>query len=352
MINIHSPIITQNSEVLYKTINYRNNKIPFITQNKVLSQKLSSKFFSLKNKNSDEDDTKHNQNFKIFMNNLFKKEDEINEISCIHSNNIFFGKEKNSFNIMSYNYKENYNNRNFISSRNHKNKKCLSKINNTLENKTYNKEDLKNYETEKRSIGSECNLMNIYNDKRNENSRNYTFRKLNSIFGNNASKNIQTFSFQEFDGKMLSKIRENNYFNKIEKNSKRNKKLNSFNCIRKIIPKDLIPQIMFQSNNIMKREKENKMKLLAMKENAILFLKDKSNIINSKNIEKKNSINSYGYTNEKKNLTLSKNYVSNLKNFPLIKLKLFYNDKNIMKYMRQLDLKDKIKLAEIKVKNT
>ena len=159
------------------------------------------------------------------MNNLFKKDEDNNEISSIHSNQIFFGKEKNNYNIMNYNYK-NY--------------------------KNYKNEELKNNETKKRSIWSECNIINIFNEKRNRNSRNYTLRKDNSILGNNTAKNIQTFSFQEFDGKMLSKIREKNYFKKGDKISKRNKKINSFNSFRKIIPKNLIPKIMFQSRNIIK----------------------------------------------------------------------------------------------------
>ena len=353
MIKVKSPIITQNSEILYKTINYRNHKIPFTCQNKALSQKISSELFSLtlKKKNSDEDDTKNNQNFKIFMNDLFKKDKDNNEISSIHSNQIFLGKEKNNYNIMNYNYKQNYN-YNFKTSKYQKNKKYLSKENNIIENNSYNNEELKNNETEKRSIGSECNIINIFNEKRNRISRNYLLRKENSIFGNNTAKNIQTFSFQEFDGKMLNKAREKNYIKKVYKISKRNKNINSFNSIRRIIPKNLIPKLMFQSRNLIKKEKEIKIKLLTMKENAILFLKDKGNINSNKNFEKNNLINSYGYTNEKKDLTLNKKSKNNLKNFPLIKLKIFYNDK-YNKNINKLEIKDRnMKLVDIKMKNT
>ena len=329
--------LTQTSELLYKTINYRNNKIPLTTKNKHFSQKLSSKFFNLTLKrNSDEDDIKNNQNFKLFMDNQFKKDEDNNEISIIHSNKIFFGKEKNNYNIIN----------NYLSSRNQKSENYLLK----KENKTHNNENIKNNEIEKRSIGLECNIINIFNEKRNK-SRNFTFRKENSIF-DNTSKNIQTFSFQEFDGKMLSKIKEKNYFKKIGKIPKKHKKINSYNYIRKIIPKNLIPKIMFQANNIIKREKENKMKLLAMKENAILFLKDKSNLINNKIAEKKNIINSYGCTQEKTKYTLNQKFTSNINKFPLIKLKIYYNDKNLIKYMKNLEIKDiyQLKLAEIKNK--
>ena len=343
MKNSNSRNLTQTSELLYKTINYRNNKFPLTTKNKHFSQKLSSKFFNLtlKEKISDEDDTKNNQNFKIFMDNLFKKDEDNNEISSIHSNKIFFGKEKNNYtNIIN----------NYFSSRNQKNEKFLSKKINNIENKTYNSENVKNNEIEKRSIGSECNLINIFNGKRYK-SRNFTFRKENSNFCSN-TKNIQTFSFQEFDGKMLSKSKENNFFKKLDKIPKKHKKINSYNYIRKIIPKNLIPKIMFQASNILKRERENKMKLMAMKENAILFLKDKSNIMSNRIVEKKNLINSYGCTNEKTKLNLNQKFTSNISKFPLIKLKIYYNEKNLIKYMKKLDIKDlyQLKLAEIKNK--
>ena len=138
MKNSNSRNLTQTSELLYKTINYRNNKIPLTTKNKHFSQKLSSKFFNLTLKrNSDEDDIKNNQNFKLFMDNLFKKDEDNNEISSIHSNKIFFGKEKNNYNIIN----------NYLSSRNQKSENYLLK----KENKTSNNENIKNNEIEKRS---------------------------------------------------------------------------------------------------------------------------------------------------------------------------------------------------------
>ena len=101
-------------------------------------------------------------------------------------------------------------------------------------------------------------------------------------------------------------------------------KVSSFNYIRKTIPKNLIPKIMFQSNKTIK--------------NAILFLKDKIN--NNKNIEHKNSINSYSCSNEKKNLILNKknnnDSINNIDNiFPLIKLKMINKDKDIIENIKK-----------------
>ena len=194
-------------------------------------------------------------------------------------------------------------------------------------NKNNNFEDLKNNEIDKRSIGSECNINNYFMDKKIRNCRNFTFGKEKDILG---------FSYQEFNGKMLTSNREKrNYYKKIEKLKKKERKTNSYNLARKIIPK-----IMFQSSDIIKKEKENKMKLLTIKENALLFLKDKNNKTN-KHIEKKKSIFSYAYTNEKINFSLNKKYKNNISNPPLSKLKMFYNDKNLIKYFQGLKIKDR-----------
>ena len=324
--NINYPISTQSNELSYRTINYKNNKVP----NKLMNQKLSSNIFNyiLKNKNRDEDDTKNNQNFRIFMDNLFSKNEEINEISSIRSNKIFFEKQKmKNYNvIMNYNSKENYNI--YKASRNYQSRKNSSKKSFTMDNnKNNNFEDLKNNEIDKRSIGSECNINNYFMDKKIRNCRNFTFGKEKDILG---------FSYQEFNGKMLTSNREKrNYYKKIEKLKKKERKTNSYNLARKIIPK-----IMFQSSDIIKKEKENKMKLLTIKENALLFLKDKNNKTN-KHIEKKKSIFSYAYTNEKINFSLNKKYKNNISNPPLSKLKMFYNDKNLIKYFQGLKIKDR-----------
>ena len=163
--NINYPISTQSNELSYRTINYKNNKIP----NKLMNQKLSSNIFNyiLKNKNRDEDETKNNQNFRIFMDNLFSKNEEINEISSIRSNKIFFEKQKmKNYNvIMNYNSKENYNI--YKASRNYQSRKNSSKKSFTMDNnKNNNFEDLKNNEIDKRSIGSECNINNYFMDKK------------------------------------------------------------------------------------------------------------------------------------------------------------------------------------------
>ena len=331
MMNV--PVSTQSNEILYKTINYKNNKIP----NKLMNQKLSSNFinFSLKNKNSDEDDTKDNLNFKIFMKNLFSKDEENNnEISSIRSNKIFFERQKKKSTdiIMNYNSKENYNK--YLTSRNYKSPKNSTKKSFTMDNNMYNNmEDLKFNEIDKRSIGSECNInSNFFMEKKIRNCRNLTFGR---------EKDILAFSFQEFNGKMLSLIRErNNYFQNIEKIKKKAKKTNSYNLAKKIIPKNLIPKIMFQSSNIIKKEKENKMKLLTIKENAILFLKEKNNKSN-RHIEKQKSIFSYAYTNEKINFSLNKKYKNHISNLPLAKRKMIGNNKNLIKYFHGLRIKDR-----------
>ena len=97
---------------------------------------------------------------------------------------------------------------------------------------------------------------------------------------------------------------------------------------------------MFQSSNIIKKEKENKMKLLTIKENAILFLKEKNNKSN-RHIEKQKSIFSYAYTNEKINFSLNKKYKNHISNLPLAKRKMIDNNKNLIKYFHGLRIKDR-----------
>ena len=103
---------------------------------------------------------------------------------------------------------------------------------------------------------------------------------------------------------------------------------------------------MFYSNNITKNEKENRIRLKEMKEKAILFLKDKNNIIN-KNSELKNSVNSYCFMNEKTNFTLNKNNMSDVNFFPLIKQKIFQEEKNLIKEK----MKNRRKIIIVRNKN-
>ena len=287
----------------YKTIHKRNKYISFTTKNKQFGKNKKFLNFIYKSLNRDEDDIKHNNNFKKFMDNLLEKE-ENKEIIHIKSNKIFFQKESNL--------------NHFLSTRNKKNK-IIWPLNN---------------DNEKKSIGLECNIFKSIK------SRNYSFRKDNSIFNNNTTNNIKTFSLQEFDGKMLNKSRtkKDNYFKKIKKIPKMHNKVSSFNYIRKTIPKNLIPKIMFQSNKTIK--------------NAILFLKDKIN--NNKNIEHKNSINSYSCSNEKKNLILNKknnnDSINNIDNiFPLIKLKMINKDKDIIENIKKSRKKNSKTVGTIEI---
>jgi len=329
----------------YKTINFSH--IPLNTQNKILEKNVTPKYykFNINNQNLDEDDTKNNQNFKIFMSNLLKKEKEKKYILNIHSNKYFFRKKIN-LNSLRNNSKENSDS--YLTSRNEKNKIVpigLNK-NNTTDNNTFNIDEQKNNEVERRSIGLECNIIDIFKNKKSRNIRNITYKRDNSILDINTTNNTQTFSLQEFNGKMLLKTKKKNYSQKLNKIQKNKNNINSFNCIRKIIPKNLIPKIMFYSNNITKKEKENRIRLLEMKEKAILFLKDKNNIIN-KNSELKNSVNSYYFTNEKTDFTLNKNSMSNINYFPLIKQKIFQEDKNLIKEK----MKNRRKIIIVRNKN-
>ena len=95
---------------------------------------------------------------------------------------------------------------------------------------------------------------------------------------------------------------------------------------------------MFQSNKTIK--------------NAILFLKDKIN--NNKNIEHKNSINSYSCSNEKKNLILNKknnnDSINNIDNiYPLIKLKMINKDKDIIENIKKSRKKNSKTVGTIEI---
>lgn len=320
----NSRILINLDRASYKTINFKNNKICLFTHNKHIEKNSSSKFLKVSshNQNLDEDDIKNNQNFNIFMRSLLKKEDDNRETSKIHSNKYYFRKRIN-LNSIKNDSNDNYDN--CLSSRNEKNKIYSIGFN---KNRTFNNGKLNINKIQRKSIGLECI---IFKTRNNKNSR-------NSIF-TNYSKNT---TFQEFDGKMLYKTHEQKY----SKQYNKRKKVNSFNSIKKIIPQNLIPKIMFSQDNI-KKEKENKAKLLAMKENVLLFLKDKNSKINNK-FEAQNSINSYYYTNEKVNLSLSKKYLQDIKIFPSMKQKVFNNDKNSIKNIKKSKIlyKNKINLEK------
>ena len=94
------------SESSYKTIHTRNKYISFTTKNKHLGKNKKFLNFIYKSQNRDEDDIKHNNNFKKFMDNLLEKE-ENKEIIHIKSNKIFFQKESNLNHFLSTRNKKN-----------------------------------------------------------------------------------------------------------------------------------------------------------------------------------------------------------------------------------------------------
>ena len=246
------------------------------------------------------------------MKSLLKNDDDDNkEISKICSKNIFFRKK---INLNSIKYYSNENQNNCLSSRNEKNKiySIGFHSNKKIKNRTFNNGELIKNEIYKKNIGLGCK---IFQKKKNQISRNNIF----TISGSYTT-------IREFDGKMLYKPNEKNYLKKFNKRK-------TFNSIKKIIPKNLIPKIMFAQNNP-KKERENKAKLMAMKKNIILFLKDKNANIN-KNYKTQNSINSCLYINEKKNLSLNNKFSHDMHNFPLTKPKSFQNVTEIIKNIKK-----------------
>ena len=144
------------------------------------------------------------------MSNLLKKEKGKKSISNIHPNKYFFRKKINLYSLKN-NSKENCDS--YLTVRNEKNKivsKGLNK-NNNIDNNTFNIEEQKNNEIERKSIGLECNIIDAFKNKKSRNIRNFTYKRENSILDSNTTSNIQTFSLQEFDGKMLLKTKQKNY---------------------------------------------------------------------------------------------------------------------------------------------
>ena len=134
----------------------------------------------------------------------------------------------------------------------------------------------------KRNITFNPNIIKKRNNKNNQNDRN-----------NNIQKLTQTFSLREFDGRMIHEL------NKVEDNAKNSKNNGSKKyLLNKIKPDFKMPKIIFYSRNN-NLSKENAHQLMTMKENAILFLKDKtenhfstkdSNNMKNKNINLNNNI--------------------------------------------------------------
>ena len=168
----------------------------------------------------------------------------------------------------------------------------------------------------------------------------YFLKNKKTFINDNISKLAQTFSLKEIDGKTLNNIETEN----IEKKYKKYKN-NSFNHIKKCIPENKIPKIIFFSRNNDKKDKETKHKLNTLKEKAYHFLKDKSTYsLISKNSYKTNF-------NEKTELTkYNSNYFSKNINSPINKLKLIYsNERNIMPFLKLFEKNYKKKMKKKKM---
>jgi len=369
----------------------------------------------------DEDDTKNNENFKIFMSTLLNKEEDSevnlenkntnNEESNIRSNqkylikkleeknmnnfdisninnsitkeefyysfrdnkflnkikNKSFSKIKNDLTLNKYKFK-NYissvpkrNNRQKIyniSNRYYTNSNELDIHKNNINNKknfsTLN-QILGSFQRDKKEYGINCKINDFLFDKdKNKKKENFNRKIRNNV--DYLTKLTQTFSLKEIDGKMLNELIQIENTEKTKKIKNKNNKNNSFNQIRKYNPSYKIPNIIFHSrnNNIDKKEKENKIKLMTMKENAILFLKDKAQFnLTSKNTynnspEKLDLINNRNNTNFFNKETNNANKINNICASPNINNNI-NKEKNLKSILKSVDNNKKTKRQIIKL---
>ena len=391
----YSPSITQTNETSYRTINYPNiNTLSFIqskNNNKTEKNQKSNcqKLFQLNshrstinnNKNNlfDEDDTKNNENFVTFLDNLLNKEDSSKYLktanfpnednSSIHSKKNFFLKKINTKNIKNssinnnkkeediyYSFRDNkiknkssskinndylpfqYRLQNFMVSIPKKSRQqiILNNINNN--NIDFKNNILQNYNTEKKSIGINCQISDFYLNKQKNDNEDEDIIKLG-----------QNYSLKQIDGTILTK------FENLVKSDKKPKKSNNrkkpLNHILKYFPDNNIPKIIFYSRNKVIRDKETEHKLNTMKENVIHFLKDKSNYSLTK---KHSNTNNFRNINEKnylnKNLTIGNIFPFKTSNNPFFIFKLFYgNEKNLISYLKNFDRNYKKKMNKKKL---
>ena len=400
-----SPSISQTNETSYRTINYPNiNSLSIIPSHNMQNTETDSTNKSPKhlyhltthrplmiNKKDlflDEDDTKNNENFQIFLDNLFNKEESTADIdekflrkeenSSINSNKKFFlGKIKlNNYKYdinknkkeeeKYYSFRDNkkiqnkintkvnnkdyfqlqYKLKNFLFSIPIKSKKQIIYNNNNYKDKDYYKNDfdstndiLKSFQNEKKNIGIDCKISDYYNNKVNK------AKKRNNTTDGNLNKLTQTFSFKQFDGEMLNNLIE---LGKLDKKSKKTKN-NSFNHFNKYVPEIRIPKIIFYSRNI--REKKDKIeekKLNTMKEKVIHFLKDKKY-----NLVPKNTHNNNKKINKNNKSDINNIYCKNILN-PFEKIKLIYgNGANLIPYLENFDknYKKKMKKNRLNINN-
>ena len=203
---------------------------------------------------------------------------------------------------------------------------------------------LGSFQKDKKEYGINCKINDFLFDK----DKNKKKENFNRKIRNNAdylTKLTQTFSLKEIDGKMLNELIQIENTEKTKKIKNKNNKNNSFNQIRKYNPSYKIPNIIFHSrnNNIDKKEKENKIKLMTMKENAILFLKDKAqfnltakNTYNNNSPEKLDLINNRNNTNFFNKETNNVNKINNICASPNINNNI-NKEKNLKSILKSVD---------------
>jgi len=199
---------------------------------------------------------------------------------------------------------------------------CLKNANlNSLDN------ILNQYQTKTKNIGIDCKISddgffkkakernNTFNSN-HKNNKNYKYDRNDR--NNNNQKLTQTFSLREFDGRMIQEL------NKVGDNVKIPKKNISKKYLKnKNMPDFKMPKIILYSRNN-NLNKENMHQLMTMKENAILFLKDKT--------EKQNS-----NTLKNKNINLNNMYFSKETFVPLTKLKKFKKEKVLIPFFKSFE---------------
>lgn len=349
-INAHYPTfstVSNNSSMnIFKKENNRKNCIQ-----KLIFERSNRHYLNVNHKKNiifDEDDTKTSENFKLFMDSIFNKESSSDISNKKHSINSYnsIKHSTNNFLLNKLNYNINhkcskkedelyysFHDNKYISSfqkkklreilyDNDNNKKIDIKKSSDLKiikDINFNSLDniLNQFQTKTKNIGIDCKISddNLF-EKAKERKRNITFnpniiKKRNNKNNqndrnNNIQKLTQTFSLREFDGRMIHEL------NKVEDNVKNSKNNGSKKyLLNKIKPDFKMPKIIFYSRNN-NLSKENAHQLMTMKENAILFLKDKT----ENHFSTKDSNNM-----KNKNINLNNMYFSKETYAPLTKLK-------------------------------
>ena len=368
-LNAHYPtfntVSNKSSMNIFKKENNRKNSIQ-----KLIFERNNHQCLKMNHKKNimlDEDDTKNSENFKLFMDSLLSKENSddisnnknsINSNNSInHSTNNFFMNKLN-YNInhkcskkeddLYYSFHDNKyissfpkkrlreilcdidNNKNIDIKKNSDFKINIDKF--VIKNTNFNSLDniLNQFQTKTKNVGIDCKISEDYLFEKAK-ERNITFnpnhrnKKNNKNIKNNRNKNdklTQTFSLREFDGRMIHKLI------KVGDNAKNSKKNNSkIFLLNKNKPDFKMPKIIFYSRNS-NLNKENMHQLMTMKENAILFLKDKTE--NHFSTKDSNTL-------KNKNINFNNMHFSKETYVPLTKLKRFNKEKNQIPFFKRFE---------------